>query len=53
MIEDSVHLGIGSLLFEGVDQVDLTDPFEVPSRFPNSGWRKTRDIWRSHQRRLP
>jgi cyclohexyl-isocyanide hydratase len=30
------HLHIGSLLFEGVDQIDLTGPFEVLSRIPNS-----------------
>ena len=27
---------IGSLLFEGLDQIDLTGPFEVLSRIPNS-----------------
>jgi cyclohexyl-isocyanide hydratase len=30
------HLQIGSLLFEGVDQIDLTGPFEVFSRLPDS-----------------
>jgi cyclohexyl-isocyanide hydratase len=30
---------IGSLLFEGVDQIDLTGPFEVLSRIPNSTYR--------------
>ena len=33
------HLQIGSLLFEGVDQIDLTGPFEVLSRIPNSTYR--------------
>ena len=36
MITESVHLQIGSLLFEGIDQIDLTGPFEVLSRLPNS-----------------
>lgn len=36
MIADEVHLQIGSLLFEGLDQIDLTGPFEVLSRLPNS-----------------
>ena len=36
MIAESVHLQIGSLLFEGIDQIDLTGPFEVLSRLPNS-----------------
>jgi cyclohexyl-isocyanide hydratase len=36
MIPDSTHLHIGSLLFEGVDQIDLTGPFEVLSRIPNA-----------------
>jgi cyclohexyl-isocyanide hydratase len=29
MIPHETHLSIGSLLFEGVDQIDLTGPFEV------------------------
>jgi cyclohexyl-isocyanide hydratase len=33
------HLQIGSLLFEGVDQIDLTGPFEVLSRIPNASYR--------------
>ena len=33
------HLQIGSLLFEGLDQIDLTGPFEVLSRIPNSTYR--------------
>ena len=36
MIAHNVHLNIGSLLFEGVDQIDLTGPFEVLSRIPNA-----------------
>jgi cyclohexyl-isocyanide hydratase len=39
MIPHDVHLEIGSLLFEGVDQIDLTGPFEVLSRLPNSTYR--------------
>jgi cyclohexyl-isocyanide hydratase len=30
------HLEIGSLLFEGLDQIDLTGPFEVLSRLPDT-----------------
>ena len=33
------HLQIGSLLFEGLDQIDLTGPFEVLSRLPNATYR--------------
>lgn len=36
MIAPDRHLQIGSLLFEGLDQIDLTGPFEVLSRIPNS-----------------
>ncbi len=39
MISREVHLQIGSLLFEGLDQIDLTGPFEVLSRIPNSTYR--------------
>ena len=39
MIPHHTHLQIGSLLFEGVDQIDLTGPFEVLSRIPNSTYR--------------
>jgi cyclohexyl-isocyanide hydratase len=39
MIPHDTHLEIGSLLFEGVDQIDLTGPFEVLSRIPNSTYR--------------
>ena len=36
MIPHATHLDIGSLLFEGLDQIDLTGPFEVLSRIPNA-----------------
>ena len=39
MIPHGAHLHIGSLLFEGIDQIDLTGPFEVLSRIPNSTYR--------------
>jgi cyclohexyl-isocyanide hydratase len=39
VIPIDTHLQIGSLLFEGVDQIDLTGPFEVLSRIPNSTYR--------------
>jgi cyclohexyl-isocyanide hydratase len=39
MIPSDTHLEIGSLLFEGLDQIDLTGPFEVLSRIPNSTYR--------------
>ena len=39
MISPDSHLQIGSLLFEGLDQIDLTGPFEVFSRIPNSTYR--------------
>jgi len=29
MIPHDTHLHIGSLWFEGIDQIDLTGPFEV------------------------
>lgn len=35
MFDETLHLNIGSLLFEDLDQVDLTGPFEVLSRIPN------------------
>ena len=35
MIPHDTHLQIGSLLFDGIDQIDLTGPFEVLSRLPN------------------
>ena len=39
MIPHDIHLRIGSLLFEGVDQIDLTGPFEVLSRYTNATYR--------------
>ncbi len=39
MIAPDTHLQIGSLLFEGLDQIDLTGPFEVLSQIPNSTYR--------------
>ena len=39
MIPHDIHLQIGSLLFEGLDQIDLTGPFEVLSRLPNTTYR--------------
>lgn len=39
MIDPDRHLQIGSLLFEGIDQIDLTGPFEVLSRIPNATYR--------------
>jgi cyclohexyl-isocyanide hydratase len=39
MIAPDTHLQIGSLLFEELDQIDLTGPFEVFSRIPNSTYR--------------
>jgi cyclohexyl-isocyanide hydratase len=39
MIPHDTELHIGSLVFEGIDQIDLTGPFEVLSRIPNSTYR--------------
>jgi cyclohexyl-isocyanide hydratase len=39
MIPHHTHLHIGSLLFDGIDQIDLTGPFEVLSRIPNATYR--------------
>jgi cyclohexyl-isocyanide hydratase len=39
MISADRHLQIGSLVFEGLDQIDLTGPFEVLARIPNSTYR--------------
>jgi putative intracellular protease/amidase len=39
MIPHDTHLHIGSLLFEGIDQIDLTGLFEVLSRIPNATYR--------------
>jgi cyclohexyl-isocyanide hydratase len=44
MIAPDTHLQIGSLLFEGLDQIDFTGPFEALSRIPNATFRSfTRD----------
>ena len=39
MIPHDTHLQIGSLLFEGLDQIDLTGPFEVLAQIPNATYR--------------
>jgi cyclohexyl-isocyanide hydratase len=39
MIPYNAHLHIGCLLFEGIDQIDLTGPFEVLSRIPDATYR--------------
>ena len=39
MIAHETHLQIGSLLFDRLDQIDLTGPFEVLSRIPNATYR--------------
>jgi cyclohexyl-isocyanide hydratase len=39
MSPSGTHLTIGSLLFEGIDQIDLTGPFEVLSRIPDTTYR--------------
>ncbi|MET4802932.1 DJ-1/PfpI family protein [Bradyrhizobium sp. LB11.1] len=39
MIAHETHLQIGSLLFDDLDQIDLTGPFEVLSRIPNATYR--------------
>jgi cyclohexyl-isocyanide hydratase len=39
MIPHDTHLHIGSLVFAGLDQIDLTGPFEVLSRIPNATYR--------------
>lgn len=36
MIPHDRPLAIGALLFEGIDQIDLTGPFEVFARLPNA-----------------
>jgi cyclohexyl-isocyanide hydratase len=36
VISDDTPLAIGSLIFDGIDQTDLTGPFEVLSRLPNA-----------------
>ena len=52
MGSDDIHLEIGLLAFEGLDQADLTGPFEVLARLPNSTTRiyaKTLDPVRDMQ----
>ena len=39
MLPADRHLTIGSLLFEDLDQIDLSGPFEVLSRLPNSTYK--------------
>jgi cyclohexyl-isocyanide hydratase len=39
MIPNDRRLEIGSLMFDGIDQIDLTGPFEVLSRIPNATYR--------------
>ena len=39
MVPSDTHLQIGSLVFDGMDQLDLTGPFEVLSRIPNATYR--------------
>ena len=39
MVPEKTHLNIGSLVFDGMDQIDLTGPFEVLSRIPNATYR--------------
>jgi cyclohexyl-isocyanide hydratase len=39
VIDPDRHLTIGSLIFDGIDQIDLTGPFEVLARVPNSTYR--------------
>ena len=36
MIRDNTPLLIGALMYDGMDQIDLTGPFEVLSRVPDS-----------------
>jgi cyclohexyl-isocyanide hydratase len=39
MIDSDRHLHIGTLLYDGIDQFDVTGPFEVLSRLPNTSHR--------------
>jgi cyclohexyl-isocyanide hydratase len=36
MAHEDTPLTIGSLVFDGLDQIDLTGPFEVLSRLPGA-----------------
>jgi cyclohexyl-isocyanide hydratase len=38
VISHDTHLSIGSLMFDGMDQIDLTGPFEALSRLSNSSY---------------
>jgi len=38
VISQDTHLSIASLMFDGMDQIDLTGPFEALSRLPNSSY---------------
>ena len=38
MPESEKHLDIGAIIFPEVDQADLTGPFEVLSKLPNSNF---------------
>lgn len=52
MLPPDTHLKIGSLLFEGLDQIDFTGPFEVLANIPNSTYQlygKTADPVRDHK----
>ncbi len=52
MVPHDTHLSIGSLLFEDLDQIDLTGPFEVLAALPNATARiyaRTREPVRSTQ----
>lgn len=39
LVDPERHLTIGALAFEGMDQIDLTGPFAVLGRIPNSDYR--------------
>jgi cyclohexyl-isocyanide hydratase len=39
MISSQQHLNIGALVFDGMDQIDLTGPLEVFSPLPNTNCR--------------
>lgn len=39
MTSSQQHLNIGTLVFDGMDQIDLTGPFEVFSRLPDASCR--------------
>jgi cyclohexyl-isocyanide hydratase len=39
MLGSDRHLRIGTLIYDGIDQIDVTGPFEVLSRMPNTSHR--------------